>query len=202
LKLVCFLLFSLLFLFDYVEKIKSFIIAGTPGAGKTTLLSKVKLKNAKLVNMGSEMLKYTGLSDRDKLRYLSFDEQKELREKAIRGLIRKGGNIIIDTHLSVEQNGRFLPGFSINELNELNTKAFIYIDASAKEIIARRKKDKSRKRENESEEEINMHRSLNISFMASAASELNIPILIFRNSEGMADEVAGELERSLNELIK
>jgi len=47
-----------------------------------------------------------------------------------------------------------------------------------------------------------MHRSLNISFMASAASELNIPILIFRNSEGMADEVAGELERSLNELIK
>ena len=185
-----------------MEKIRTLIIAGTPGAGKSTLLSKVKLKKAKLVNMGSEMLKYTKLSDRDKLRYLSFDEQKKLRARAIENIRKKGGNIIIDTHLSVEHNGRFLPGFSINELKELNTKALIYIDASAKEIIARRKKDKSRKRENESEEEINMHRSLNISFMASAASELNIPILIFRNSEGMADEVAGELERSLNELIK
>ena len=185
-----------------MEKVKSFIIAGTPGAGKTTLLSKVKLKNAKLFNMGSEMLKYAGLSDRDKLRYLSFDEQKKLRARAIRDLRRKGGNIIIDTHLSVEQKGRFLPGFSLNELKELNTKAFIYIDASAKEIIARRKKDKSRKREKESEEEINMQRLLNIAFIASAASELNIPILIFRNSDGMVDEVAGELERSLNELMK
>jgi len=185
-----------------VEKVKSFIIAGTPGAGKSTLLSKVKLKKAKLVNMGSEMLKYTKLSDRDKLRYLSFDEQKKLRARAVENIRKKGGNIIIDTHLSVEQNGRFLPGFSINELKELNTKAFIYIDASAKEIMARRKKDKSRKREDESEEEINMHRSLNIAFMASAASELNIPILLFRNSDGMADEVAAELEKSLNELMK
>ncbi|MFP3279025.1 MAG: AAA family ATPase [Candidatus Micrarchaeota archaeon] len=185
-----------------MEKIRSFIIAGTPGAGKSTLLSKVKLKNAKLVNMGSEILKYAKSSDRDKLRYLSFEEQKELRARAIRGLIRKGGNVIIDTHLTVEQNGRFLPGFSISELKKLNTKALIYIDASAKEIIARREKDKSRKRENESEEEINTQRSLNIAFMASAASELNIPILIFRNSEGMADEVAGELEKALNELIR
>ena len=185
-----------------MEKIRTLIIAGTPGAGKSTLLSKVKLKKAKLVNMGSEMLKYAKLSDRDKLRYLSFDEQKKLRARAIENIRKKGGNVIIDTHLSVEQNGRFLPGFSINELKELNTKAFIYIDASAKEIMARRKKDKSRKREDESEEEINMHRSLNIAFMASAASELNIPILIFRNSDGMVDEVAGELERSLNELTK
>lgn len=183
--------------------LKSFIVAGTPGAGKTTLLSRLKEAklNVKIVNMGSEMLKYATLSDRDKLRYMGIEEQKKLRGKAINELSKEHGTILIDTHLSVKQGNTYLPGFSIKELKKLNVKGFLYIDATAEEIIKRRGRDKSRKREKESKEEIDTQRSINLGIMSAAAAELNIPIYIFRNEEGKVEQASKELEEKVRELI-
>jgi len=186
-------------------ELKTFIVAGTPGAGKTTVLSKVRFeKIGKIthVNMGNEMLKHASIGDRDMLRYLSTEKQKELRAKAIEELSRNKGVLVIDTHLSVKHGSTYLPGFSTKELKKLNVKGIFYIDADAKEIMKRRKKDKSRKREMESEDEINMQREVNLALLAVAATELNIPIYMLRNIEGKADEVAEEMKNLLKGAVK
>ncbi|MGC8888468.1 MAG: AAA family ATPase [Candidatus Micrarchaeia archaeon] len=182
--------------------LSSFIVAGTPGAGKTTVLSKVKMRNIKIVNFGDEMLKHANVQDRDKMRYLPAEKQNEISRKVVDALSRRKGTLVIDTHLSIKQGPMYLPGFSLKELKKLNVKGLLYIDADSKEIIKRREKDKTRKREVEDEAELNMQRSINLAIMASASAELDIPIYIFKNREGRADDVAKEVENTIKGLIK
>ncbi|MGC8662242.1 MAG: AAA family ATPase [Candidatus Micrarchaeia archaeon] len=186
-----------------MPKFVSFIIAGTPGAGKTTVLAGAKLdeKGAKLINMGSEMLRHSKLQDRDKLRRLDAREQKRLRAKVINSLAKEKGLFVIDTHLSIKQGNIYLPGFSRDELHKLNVKSIIYIDANAKEILKRRLKDKSRSREQESEEEIEEQKSINLAMLSVAATELNIPVYIFNNKEGKAKEISKDIEKLFEEAV-
>ena len=73
------------------ESKKIVIIVGIPGVGKTTLVTKlveILTSNGKTVNVvsfGSVMLdeaKKRGLSDRDQLRKLPMEEQKNLQKLA------------------------------------------------------------------------------------------------------------------------
>ncbi len=183
------------------------ILVGTPGAGKTTVIGKLsKSEKHKTVNVGTEMLKIASsegmANDRDKLRYLRPEQIIVLRLKAFKKINKMQGNIVLDTHATVKQGSRYVPGFSIKELQELKgLKAFIYIDATAEEIIARRKRDKTRRREEESAYEIDQQRSFNLSFISAYSSYLGIPIYIIKNRENKLEETMKELETALDEIF-
>ncbi|MEM3827204.1 MAG: AAA family ATPase [Candidatus Micrarchaeaceae archaeon] len=166
------------------------IITGSPGAGKTTIATTpITLKGCKVVNVGDIMLeeakrlKY--VDNRDQIRYMSFKQLNEVRNRAFSKLSSMRGKVIIDTHDFVEARGKFTPGLPEELLLRLHSiEAFIYIDAGEIEILARRKKDISRQREADDEEIIRSQRILNLSALAYYSSKLNVPLYIIENRNG------------------
>ena len=182
------------------------LLMGTPGAGKTTVMGKLK-KGHKTVNVGTEMLNVAiaegAADDRDKLRYLNPEKIMTLRLKAFKSINKMDGNIIVDTHATVKRGSRYVPGFSIKELQELKgLRAFIYVDATAEEIAGRRKRDTTRKREEESTDEIEQQRTVNLSFVSAFASFFGIPIYIIKNKENKLKDTLNELENVTDEIFR
>ena len=81
------------------------------------------------------------VKQRDELRYLDGNKFNELRNMAINKINSTEGNIIIDTHASVGENGRYMPGLPLGALDQFNHRVtgLIYIDAPTKDILDRRK---------------------------------------------------------------
>ncbi|MGC8687309.1 MAG: AAA family ATPase [Candidatus Micrarchaeia archaeon] len=182
---------------------KFVIIMGSPGAGKSTLIDNLNDKY-KVVNVGSLMLKHAlalhYVTDRDEIRYLDKTRMDKLRFMAFDDIKKMEGKILIDTHASVEQNGRFAPGTPKEALKRIGLtriKALIYIDASTKDIILRRKSDKSRRREMEPEILIDTQRMINIALLSAYSSDLNIPLYIIFNKQGKIKESASELAKHI-----
>jgi len=172
---------------------KIILVIGTPGAGKTSIMEGIThgehSKIYKIVNMGTEMLKEIKNKQmkRDRIRKeLSASEILRIRSKVLNGINKMHGNIVIDTHASVKTGNKIIPGFSFAELASLNKViGIIYVDAEAKDISARRLKDKSREREMESIAEIKMHQSINLSFAVAYLASLNVPMYIVKNQQEM-----------------
>jgi len=185
---------------------KIVIVAGSPGAGKTTLLNSVK-NNYNIVNIGDIMaelavaMKYT--DNRDKIRFLSKHTIDTLRSSAFIRVKAMKGSVIVDTHASVEENGRYLPGLPHTVMQKLGSslKALIYVDASTSEILERRRRDKSRSREIEPKEFIDIQRTINIACMASYSSDLNIPMYIIINRNGGLKKSSAEFSSHLKEIF-
>ncbi|MDE1860285.1 MAG: AAA family ATPase [Candidatus Micrarchaeota archaeon] len=184
---------------------KFIITTGTPGSGKSTILKQIS--DVKIVSLADEMLSVAqkgsnGLTDRDKLRSLSDEEIVKIRAAALRHINSMRDNSIIDTHASVKKGTRYVPGLTMDGLGSLNrVEAIIYIDATADEIINRRKKDKTRVREEESKGEIEEQRIVNISLISAFAFSLSIPIYIVDNKEGKVDFAVAEVKRIAKEVF-
>lgn len=190
---------------------KIVIVAGLPGAGKTTVLNEFShLKNTTIINIGNTMLevalekKYVKV--RDEIRYLNNDKINELRHLSIKKIISLSGNIILDTHASVGENGRYLPGLPLKALDQFGgvISGLIYIDASTEDIIARRKNDKTRKREHEDKALIDNQRLINLSTLTLASSYLNVPLFVVVNRpgpDGISMSVK-EIDARLGELLE
>jgi adenylate kinase len=183
-------------------------MTGTPGAGKSTILAlyNKKSKEVSITNLGTMMLKaaeeeHKNVKDRDRLRYMSDEDIIEVREKALSKIMSGSKNTIIDTHSSVKQGRRYVPGFSMKELGKMDIDAIIYIDASSDDIIKRRMSDSSRKREIEGPLEIDEQRSINLAIISTIALHLDIPIYILYNREGMAKEVAEQVKLITKEVF-
>jgi adenylate kinase len=181
---------------------KILMVVGVQGSGKTTILNEISKIDSKrkIVNIGSEILnaaKVKGqISNRDEIKYMSSFEILLARKAALASISNMDAQIILDTHAYVKGNSRYIPGFSLNEVEGLRElKAIIFIDAFAKDIIERRASDPSRKREAESEDEINEQRIINLSIITSFALHLNIPIYIIKNKKDKINE-------SVNEFVK
>ena len=143
--------------------------------------------------MGTMMLevgqKLGYVTDRDQIRFLDLKKFNEVRNKALDEIEEMSGNIIIDTHASVGENGRYLPGFPVHFLDKLgHVKGLIYIDATTKDIMARRKADKTRKREDDDEPTIDAQRLINISMLSFASAYLNVPLYVVINRHGRPGE--------------
>src|SRR5208283_2770700 len=128
------------------------IVTGTPGAGKTTIIGSVANKNGyKVVNIGSLMLELAkdekSVKDRDDLKHVSHKSYyADLRNNAFSKIEGMEGDIIVDTHASVEAEGtgRFIPGLPMESLKIIkNLRGFIYIDAHTDRILERRRMDKT-----------------------------------------------------------
>ncbi|HML06131.1 MAG TPA: AAA family ATPase, partial [Methanobacterium sp.] len=88
---------------------KVVVIAGIPGSGSTTVLNKA-LENLDYVNVnyGDVMIKIAQekgiVEDRDALRKLSPDVQKEIQKNAAKSIreMSEESNIIVDTHCTIK----------------------------------------------------------------------------------------------------
>ena len=177
------------------------IITGTPGSGKTTILK--SLSEFKIINMGTEMMKYAAekVANRDSIRkQLSYSEINEIRHRIFEGFNSTTYDFLLETHTSVKAGSKYIPGFSEDELRMLKeVKAIIYIDATAGEILLRRQSDSSRERENETEEDINEQRSINIALASYFSACLNVPLYMVRNRQNRVSEASNEIRNAINE---
>jgi len=183
------------------------LVAGSPGAGKTTVLNEIAGSfDSNIVNMGSMMLEVGHrlgyVSDRDQMRFLSPKKFNEIRNRALDEIDKMTGNILIDTHASVGENGRFMPGFPKPVLNKLaHVKGLIYIDATTHDIMEHRKEDVSRKRENDDAPTIDAQRLINISMMSFASSYLNVPLYVVINRHGDLKKAVDEIKLRVHEVV-
>ncbi len=170
------------------------IVAGVPGAGKTTIMDNVaKSNNYKFVNVGDMMMtlgKERGyFTERDRMRYFTNLIRKELVHEVFESISKMEGNIVVDTHASVEEHGRYMPGLPTDAVEPIKDSllALVCIDATTQEIMERRMKDTTRQREVETAETIDVQRIINISVLSAMSLTYDVPLFVVPNEEGKID---------------
>ena len=186
------------------------IVTGTPGAGKSTLLSSIADdKNFTLVNVGTLMLESASkdkfAAGRDDMRHKSNSERySEFRNKAFMKIGAMKGNVVVDTHGSIEAEGtgRYVPGLPLEALQLIkNLKGFIYVDAHTDRILERRRTDGTRKRSEEDPVYIDTQRLVNIAALSYYSSYLNIPLYVIFNRQNVLEESKERMKACLKEIF-
>jgi adenylate kinase len=187
------------------------IVTGTPGAGKTTILSSIANdKRYTLVSVGSLMLELAEkegfAKERDDLRHKSNDKSAydDLRIYAFKKIEEMKGDVIVDTHASVESEGtgRYVPGLPLEALKILTKlKGFIYVDAHTDRILERRRMDDTRKRKEEDPALIDTQRLVNMAALSYYSTSLNIPLYVIFNRQHMLEESEEKIRGCLKELF-
>ncbi|MEM3841073.1 MAG: AAA family ATPase [Candidatus Micrarchaeaceae archaeon] len=185
---------------------KAVIVTGSPGAGKTTLLGMLHLRGTDIVNVGSIMkdiaLEKGYVNDRDEIRKLGLGKIDYLREAAFNKISNMSGNIVIDTHATVESEGKFVTGLPMRILGKADwLRAFVYIDAKSQDILLRRALDTKRHREREGKDALDLQRSINLSTLAFYSSYLNISLYVIKNEQGMLEQSAAALKKAILESL-
>lgn len=186
---------------------KIVVIVGIPGVGKTTVISKtVEMLKSKGVGVtvssfGSVMLeeaKKKGAENRDDIRKLSVDQQKEIQSNAARDISSINDSIVIvDTHAFIATKEGFYPGLPRNVLEEMNPDSFVLISARPEEIYSRRMKDTTRERDIISIDKIKKDLDVSIAMLSSCSVFCGSPMNIILNTEGKIDEAANSVVTSL-----
>ena len=184
----------------YLAESKKVIIVGIPGVGKTTLVSKIveilkaKQKSVSVHSFGTVMLeeaKNNGIKDRDELRKLSMEKQKNLQKLAAEKIANLQDDlVIIDTHAFISTNAGFYPGLPNYVLQIIKPANFISVFARPEEIYNRRMKDSSRQRDLVSIESIKKELSVQDAMLSSCCVLSGSPMKTVLNSEGKVDEAA------------
>ena len=189
------------------------IVSGLPGVGKSTVLDiaidKLRKEGLRieLVNYGTimleEALRNRLVRHRDEIRRLKVAEQLKLQKLAAKKLCDLSKDVdllLVDTHLFImTPRGRW-PGLSLNNLDELDVKQVIVVEADPKEIAERRLKDKSRVREVEGIDSI-MDELLYNRYLAAALTIFtSSPVFFVSNHTGKAAEAADAIYRVLKKL--
>lgn len=171
------------------------IVMGLPGAGKTTVLKGVK-SDYRILNYGDLMFeieqeKY-GIKDRDEMRKLPVEKQKEVQKLVAERLSRETGKVILDTHCSVNTPGGYYPGLPFDFLKGLKVDALVLITADPKEVEQRRAQDPSRKRD---VDDIGLHDLLNKAFLAGYSAFTGAPAVVITNRQGKLEESVAALQK-------
>jgi adenylate kinase len=179
---------------------KKIIIVGIPGVGKTTLIPKVvdiinqKNKSVSVHSFGTVMLEEgqkNGVKDRDDLRKLSVEKQKELQKIAAEKISSANEDyVIIDTHAFITTKAGFYPGLPEYVLQILKPDAFISVSARPEEIYNRRMKDSSRHRDIESIDEIKKEITVQEAILSACSVLCGAPLKPVLNTEGNVQEAA------------
>ncbi|HEX7468650.1 MAG TPA: adenylate kinase [Methanobacterium sp.] len=183
---------------------KVVVIAGIPGSGSTTVLKKALEELDYLhVNYGDVMLeiaKSGGLVDnRDSLRKLSPDIQKEVQENAAQSIREKSeqSNIIVDTHCTIKTPLGFLPGLPKWVLDQLKPDMFLLLEADGDEILKRRISDTTRTRDSERLKDILLHQEMNRAASMAYAVLTGATVKIIENHDNRLDEAVEEMVKTL-----
>ncbi|MEM0363789.1 MAG: adenylate kinase [Sulfolobaceae archaeon] len=190
------------------------IVTGIPGVGKTTVLSKVseilREKNIphKIVNYGDYMLntaiKNGYVNNRDEIRKLSVDKQKELQALAARKIVEdlsdlgKNGLGFVDTHAVIRTPSGYLPGLPKYVIEILSPNVIFLLESDPKIILDRQKRDNSRVRADYSDVNI-INEVLSFARYSAMASAVLVgaSVKIVINQEGDPSVAAREIINSL-----
>jgi len=176
------------------------IVMGLPGAGKTTVLNGLKT-DYKMLNYGNLMFDIEkesyGIKDRDEMRKLPIEKQKEVQKKVSEKLSQETGKVILDTHCSVKTPNGYYPGLPFDFLKGIRVDAVVLITADPNEIAERRKKDPSRTRDEQSAEKIAEHDLMNKALLASYSAFTGAPAVIIQNRQGKVEEAVETLQKLL-----
>ena len=182
-------------------------MVGIPGVGKTSLLQKIveilknKNKSVSVHSFGSlmfEVAKANGVTDRDELRKLPLAQQKNLQKIAAEKLAMLQEDIvIIDTHAFINSPEGYYPGLPEHVLQILKPSNFVSVSAKPEEIYNRRMKDETRNRDNVSIENIKKELDAQSGMISACAVISGSPVKHVLNREGMIDEVAEKIIRTV-----
>ena len=183
---------------------KVVVIAGIPGSGSTTVLKKALEELDYLhVNYGDVMLEIAKsdclVDNRDSLRKLSPDIQKEVQENAAQSIREKSeqSNIIVDTHCTIKTPLGFLPGLPKWVLDQLKPDMFILLEADGDEILKRRISDTTRTRDSERLKDILLHQEMNRAASMAYAVLTGATVKIIENPDNRLDEAVDEMIKTL-----
>ncbi len=172
------------------------VVTGVPGVGKSTIMDGVsRTTGMKIVNYGDVMLeiaKGMGVKNRDEIRKLPAEKQREIQRRAGEE-IGKMDDVIIDTHMSIKTPSGYLPGLPEWVLREIKPSMLVLIEANPEDIYSRRSRDTTRARDNESQESIRIHQEINRSFAASCSVLSGATVVIIKNEEGKVDKAVNDL---------
>ena len=174
------------------------VVTGIPGVGKTTVMRKAaEGMDIQFVTFGTVMIdiaKELGwVKDRDEMRKLSLDQQKQLQIKTAEK-IGKMKNVIVDTHCTVKTPKGYMPGLPEWVLRKLNPTSIVLVEADPKEIYNRRAKDTSRNRDPDSVERIAEHQMINRAAAMAYATLTGATVKIVFNHDNALDEAVKEAE--------
>jgi len=183
-----------------LEESKKVVIVGIPGVGKTSLVTKIaeliKQKN-KTVSVHSygtimfEEAKKMGIKNRDELRTLPIEKQKELQKIAAETISNLSDDVIfIDTHAFISTKAGFYPGLPNYVIQIIQPTNFIAISASPDEIHNRRMKDGTRERDPISIEDIKKELVVQDAMLSSCSVFSGSPMKVIFNHEGKIEEAA------------
>lgn len=184
------------------------IVAAVPGSGKTTIMKLIrkKLPHVKFVTVGDmifEMVrKKLGIRDRDDMRRkMTIKQQREFQVESAQEISRmKAKDMLIDTHMSIKTPQGFFPALSEVTAHLMKPDVIVLLEYRPKDIVARRRADKTRKRDDDSESSIEEHQEVNRRFAFEAAEHVEAAVKIidlrfpenkkFDHSKKAAEEIA------------
>ena len=182
---------------------KKVVIVGIAGVGKTTLVSKIveilntKKKSVSVHSFGTLMFeeaKKIGIINRDELRKLPVEKQRELQKIAAKKISGFNHNVvIIDTHAFIATKEGFYPGLPYQVLEEIQPANLITVSARPEEIYNRRMKDTTRERDMISIESIKKELAVQEAMVSSCAVLIGSPMKSILNTEGNVEEAADEV---------
>ena len=141
------------------------VVTGIPGVGKTTVMKNAaEGRDIEFVTFGtvmSEIAIETGLvQNRDEMRKLTLEQQKDLQIKSAEK-IASMGNVILDTHCTIKTPKGYLPGLPEWVIKKLKPTTIVVVEADPEEIYNRRAGDKTRNRDPDTKEQIDEHQMIN-----------------------------------------
>ncbi len=186
---------------------KKVVIVGIPGVGKTSLVTTIvaKLSEQNIVasihSYGTLMFdeaKNSGLKDRDELRRLPVEKQKELQKNTAEKISNLTDDIVfIDTHAFISTTEGFYPGLPNHVIQIIQPTHFIAISARPEEIYNRRMKDETRNRDKISIESIKKELAIQDSMLATCSVLSGSPMKVILNNEGKIEEAANNVIKAI-----
>ena len=186
---------------------KKVVIVGIPGVGKSSLVQTIVKKlhenniDTSVHSYGTMMLeeaKKIGIKDRDELRRLPVERQKELQKNTAKKISDLKNNIIfIDTHAFISTQEGFYPGLPNHVIQIIQPTHFIAISARPEEIYNRRMKDETRNRDKVSIESIKKELAIQDSMLSTCSVLSGSPMKVILNNEGKIDEAANNVIKAI-----
>ncbi len=184
------------------------MVVGSPGAGKTTITKAAAAKKGvRAIQVGTlmeeEATRKGYVKNRDQIRHsLGLKLQRDLQAHAFGRLSKMKGNVVVDTHMSVWSNDKYIAGIPYSSLETLkNIAAWVYIDAATDDIIRRRRLDKTRNKDIVNPHDVEMQRTMNLSLLFYCAWYNSAPLYIIYNKEGDVKGSIRQFEHILSETI-
>ena len=159
-------------------------------------------KTVSVHSFGTVMLEEatkSGIKDRDELRTLPIEKQKELQKIAAETISNLSDDVIfIDTHAFISTKAGFYPGLPNYVIQIIQPTNFIAISASPDEIHNRRMKDGTRERDPISIEDIKKELAVQDAMLSSCSVFSGSPMKVIFNHEGKIEEAADSVLNAIS----